>query len=274
MVWSLSIGLFAWLAKAALSVTVQRTTDASNKDEPVRRVPKEGAAQDLTPVRRVQDEKQIEVVVGSVGRVTHEIQKHVANQTKDPAARTTRGCTCKEAGDNTNFCYTHGAGYDWCYVNDDCDLASLWEKLSEVSFQKYDNCVKRADTTHGFHCKNDGSYASTCGNWCEARATQWAVGTYSWCYTTNGNWDYCALNTTSCASVAGIYADSHGSSFSVTQTNCDVSFTYNGASMSGTVSDDFLQVCDSRWGEGNVTRAEGTTVTKVAFNSVSWTQQS
>lgn len=259
MARQLSIGLFVCLAVTASSVAVQGGTDATSVEDPVRRVPKEGLTHESAPVRRVQE---VEVVVGGAGLVTQGIQNHAQKGLE----RTAYGCACIGSGNTTNYCYTHGEAFDWCYV-DRTECGHMWS---------WDYCVKRHDTTHGNHCKNDGSAESTCGNWCESTLGSWALGNYSWCKTAEA-WDYCTLPTAACANIAGTYADgsADGKHFTVSQTDCKISFTYtDGASMVGTVSVDTLQVCGDGWGTGSATRVAGTAVTHVNFaNRANWVQQ-
>jgi len=237
MVRQFSVGLFAGLAVAASSVSVQLSTEAASEEKPVRRVPKEGIAHASNPVRRVQEEKQIEFVVGQGGLVTHDAQQHAGDAALNPSTRTSYGCSCIEAGNNnSNYCYTHGSGYDWCYVS--CTGAGTLESAgSVVGVQNWDYCVKRKETTHGFSCRKDGTAESTCGNWCENRLGAWALGTYAWCETTDAAhpWDYCVLSSQSCANIAGTYKDGGDSSFTVSQTDCQVSFTHSTGSFANAV---------------------------------------
>eukprot|EP00929_Paragymnodinium_shiwhaense_P117933 TRINITY_DN893_c6_g1_i1.p1 TRINITY_DN893_c6_g1~~TRINITY_DN893_c6_g1_i1.p1 ORF type:complete len:610 (+),score=123.17 TRINITY_DN893_c6_g1_i1:75-1904(+) len=81
------------------------------------------------------------------------------------------GYTCFGPSLPNGTCGRHdGALYSWCSAG---PSGSLW-----------DYCAESGETSSGWTCRKDGSPGADCAKHEEA---------FSWCYTTNGQWDYCVI---------------------------------------------------------------------------------
>jgi len=114
-------------------------------------------------------EREAEEEQAKADEAAREFESAVNEAIEQAKLITSHGRECKNDGGEGN-CGQHGEEYDWCRTNE-----------GPVGY-KWDYCVLREDTAKGWTCKNSGG---------EGECAKHGLWSYTWCRTTNGEWDYC-----------------------------------------------------------------------------------